>query len=46
MKSINKGKPALVSAANSEIGKKLAGGMQQFLSDDDNTEPRFGLEHG
>jgi pilus assembly protein CpaE len=34
MKSINKGKPALVSAANSEIGKKLAGGMQQFLSDD------------
>jgi pilus assembly protein CpaE len=34
MKSINKGKPALVSAANSDIGKKLAGGMQQFLSDD------------
>ncbi len=34
MKSINKGKPALVSAANSEIGKKLAGGMQQFLSDE------------
>jgi hypothetical protein len=34
MKSINKGQPALVSAANSEIGKKLAGGMQQFLSDD------------
>jgi pilus assembly protein CpaE len=34
MRSINKGKPALVSAANSEIGKKLAGGMQQFLSDD------------
>jgi pilus assembly protein CpaE len=33
MKSINKGKPALVSAASSEIGKKLAGGMQQFLSD-------------
>ncbi|MFZ0250788.1 MAG: hypothetical protein WAL61_12660, partial [Acidimicrobiales bacterium] len=34
MKSINKGKPALVSAASSDIGKKLAGGMQQFLSDD------------
>jgi Flp pilus assembly CpaE family ATPase len=34
MKSINKGKPALVSAANSEIGKKLAGGMTQFLSGD------------
>ena len=34
MKSINKGKPALVSAANSEIGKKLAGGMHQFLSDE------------
>ena len=31
MKSINKGKPALVSAANSDIGKKLAGGMGQFL---------------
>jgi pilus assembly protein CpaE len=35
MKSINKGKPALVSAANSDIGKKLAGGMAQFLSDAD-----------
>ena len=34
MKSINKGKPALVSAANSDIGKKLAGGMHQFLSDE------------
>jgi pilus assembly protein CpaE len=34
MKSINKGKPALVSAANSEIGKKLAGGMHQFLADE------------
>ena len=34
MKSINKGRPALVSAANSDIGKKLAGGMQQFLSGD------------
>jgi pilus assembly protein CpaE len=34
MKSINKGKPALISAANSDIGKKLAGGMHQFLSDD------------
>jgi pilus assembly protein CpaE len=34
MKSINKGKPALVSAANSEIGKKLAVGMHQFLSDE------------
>ena len=31
MKSINKGKPALVSAASSDIGKKLAGGMHQFL---------------
>jgi pilus assembly protein CpaE len=34
MKSINKGKPALVSAANSDIGKKLAAGMHQFLSDE------------
>ena len=34
MKSINKGRPALVSAANSDIGKKLADGMHQFLSDD------------
>jgi hypothetical protein len=34
MKSINKGRPALVSAAGSEIGKKLAGGMQQFLSNE------------
>ncbi len=34
MKSINKGQPALVSAANSDIGKKLAGGMHQFLSDE------------
>ncbi len=32
MKSINKGKPALVSAAHSEIGMKLAGSMHQFLS--------------
>jgi pilus assembly protein CpaE len=32
MKSINKGRPALVSAAGSDIGKKLAGGMHQFLS--------------
>ncbi len=32
MKSINKGRPALISAASSEIGKKLAGGMHQFLS--------------
>jgi pilus assembly protein CpaE len=32
MKSINKGKPALVSAAGSDIGKKLAGGMHQFLN--------------
>ena len=34
MKSINKGRPALVSAASSEIGQKLAGGMQQFVSGD------------
>ncbi len=34
MKSINKGRPALVSAAHTEIGKKLAGGMHQFLSDE------------
>ena len=34
MKSINKGQPALVSAANSDIGKKLAGGMHQFLGGD------------
>jgi pilus assembly protein CpaE len=37
MKSINRGKPALISAANSDIGKKLAGGMHQFLSDEDPT---------
>ncbi|HVA10337.1 MAG TPA: AAA family ATPase [Acidimicrobiales bacterium] len=30
-RSINKGMPALVSAANSEIGRKLAVGMQQIL---------------
>ena len=34
MRSINKGKPALVSAANSDIGKKLANGMHQFVSGD------------
>ena len=33
-RSINKGRPALVSAANSEIGKKLASGMHQFLAGD------------
>ncbi len=32
MRSINKGKPAIVSAVNSDISKKLAGGMRQFLS--------------
>jgi len=32
MRSINKGTPALVSAANSDISMKLAGGMHQFLS--------------
>jgi pilus assembly protein CpaE len=37
MKSINKGKPALVSAANSDIGKRLAAGMQQFLSGENST---------
>jgi pilus assembly protein CpaE len=37
MKSINKGKPALVSAANSDIGKRLAAGMQQFLPGEDPT---------
>jgi pilus assembly protein CpaE len=31
MRSINKGQPALVSAANSDLGKKLSGGMHQFL---------------
>jgi pilus assembly protein CpaE len=30
-RSINKGKPALVSAAHSEIGEKLAAGMHQLL---------------
>ena len=45
MRSINKGKPALVSAANSEIGKKLASGMQQFLSDEIDTDARFGSEY-
>jgi hypothetical protein len=32
MRSINKGQPAIVSATNSDISKKLAGGMHQFLS--------------
>jgi Flp pilus assembly CpaE family ATPase len=32
MKSINKGQPAIVSAVHSDISKKLAGGMHQFLS--------------
>jgi len=31
-RSINKGRPALVSAANSDIGKKLATGMEQLLN--------------
>ncbi len=30
-RSINKGKPALVSAANSDIGRRLAEGMAQFV---------------
>jgi pilus assembly protein CpaE len=30
-RSINKGKPALVSAANSDIGRRLSAGMGQFL---------------
>ena len=30
-RSINKGKPALVSAANSDIGRKLTSGMQQLV---------------
>jgi pilus assembly protein CpaE len=34
MRSINKGRPALVSAAGSDIGRKLAGSMQQFVSGD------------
>jgi len=33
-RSINKGKPALESAASSDIGKKLADGMHQFLNDE------------
>jgi pilus assembly protein CpaE len=32
MRSINKGQPAVVSAANSDIGKRLSGGMRQFLA--------------
>jgi pilus assembly protein CpaE len=32
MKSINKGRPALVSAASSDLGKRLASGMAQFVS--------------
>jgi pilus assembly protein CpaE len=32
MRSINKGQPAIVSAVNSEISKKLSSGMQQLLS--------------
>jgi septum formation inhibitor-activating ATPase MinD len=34
MKSINKGKPALVSAANSDLGKKLAKDMRSYLGGD------------
>ena len=45
MRSINKGKPALVSAANSDIGKKLAGGMHQFLAGDVDAGPGDGREH-
>lgn len=30
-RSINKGKPALVSAANSDIGRRLAEGMAQYI---------------
>jgi len=33
-RSINKGRPALVSAANSDIGRKLSSGMEQFLDQD------------
>jgi pilus assembly protein CpaE len=40
MKSINKGKPALVSAANSDLGKKLAKDMHQYLNGD--TTPALG----
>jgi len=40
MRSINKGRPALVSAANSDLGRKLAGGMAQFLSGE--TSPVLG----
>jgi MinD-like ATPase involved in chromosome partitioning or flagellar assembly len=32
-RSINKGTPALVSAADSEIGQKLAAGMRQLIID-------------
>jgi len=32
-RSINKGRPALVSAANSDIGRRLAEGMAQFVPD-------------
>jgi pilus assembly protein CpaE len=34
MRSINKGQPAIVSAGNSDIGKRLASGMHQFVSGD------------
>jgi pilus assembly protein CpaE len=34
-RSINKGTPALVSAADSEIGKKLATGMRQLIGESD-----------
>jgi len=33
-RSINKGRPTLVSAANSDIGQKLSAGMQQLLGGD------------
>jgi pilus assembly protein CpaE len=34
MRSINKGQPAVVSAANSDIGKRLSVGMRQFVAGD------------
>jgi septum formation inhibitor-activating ATPase MinD len=40
-RSINKGTPALVSAADSQIGKKLATGMLQLIGEDASPSASF-----
>jgi len=41
-RSINKGTPALVSAADSEIGLKLAAGMREILGEDEMVDSSSG----